>query len=93
MRCRDRSATPSSRVRGVAAVFLVAVPFSVVGLVLVVFLKETPLRTSTSDDAAEPQVLDVSFRGGGGRNDLATTQKPAPSMTSEVPCSPAPSAH
>jgi len=46
-------------------VFLVAVPFSVVGLLLVLLLQEVPLRTTTSDDAGEPEVLDVPFEESG----------------------------
>lgn len=48
-------------------VFLVAVPFSVVGLVLVLLLllKEVPLRTTTSDNEPDLRTLDVPFEATG----------------------------
>lgn len=41
-------------------VFLVAVPFAVVGLILVTLLKEVPLRTTNGDDTTS-EILDVPF--------------------------------
>ena len=38
----------------VGHIFLVAVPFAILALVAVLFIKEVPLRTSVGDDVAEP---------------------------------------